>query len=298
MNIHAVVDRLTARAGALAAGKQKFFSESIESPTLIENIPQIDLEVPDITGEGIYQAGVKNPPGDLDPAFMVYRWLGPGHPVILFHHGNNENPFDFGRFAKHSFRMIFEPARDTIEASVIALRAPFHGKSLKEYTSRIAYLSEFTAMLAASVVMAEGLVSRFRDMSVPKIMVSGISLGGWVTNLHRSCFNTADRYVPLFAGAALAEVFLTSSYRILAGKAAHENPGAVRNVLNFEDAFMQVTEGNVFTLLARYDQFVTYERQKECYGNVHPVNTIDKGHVTGLLAAPDLLSHIQNVLPH
>jgi len=197
MNIHTLLDGITAWTGALAARKQKFFSQSIESPSFSEYFEQLSLEVPEIDGEGEHFVEVKSPHQELDPALWIYRWQGWSHPTIIFHHGNNEDPFDMGRSAKQSIKMIFEPYKEENVANIIALRAPFHGISLKEYTSRIAQLSNFVALIAASVVLAESLVKQIKEHSGQPVLISGISLGGWVTNLHRSFYNSADCYVPL-----------------------------------------------------------------------------------------------------
>jgi len=276
MNIHTLLDSIIAWTGALAARKQKFFSQSTESPTFAEYFEQLSLEAPEIEGEGKHFVEVE--------------------PPHIFHHGNNEDPFDMGRSEKHSFKMIFESQKEETPANIIALRAPFHGISLKEYTSRIAHLSNFVALIAASVVLAEALVKQIKEHSEQPVLISGISLGGWVTNLHRTHYNSADCYVPLLAGAALAEVFLTSKYKKLTGDLALESPDVVRQRLNFEEAFSKVKTKNVSPLLGRYDQFIRYERQKQCYEDLVEPVVLDKGHVTALLAASILYEHIMETL--
>ena len=77
------------------------------------------------------------------------------------------------------------------------------------------FFDKYTVIMAAmllsvSVKLIEALVQYLKSEGNGKIMVLGISLGGWVTNLHRSFYNSADIYVPIFAGAALGEVFVTS----------------------------------------------------------------------------------------
>jgi hypothetical protein len=93
--------------------------------------------------------------------------------------------------------------RQPIPANLIMLRAPFHRAS-SDYMARVVGLSSFVAMLAVPVVLVEQLINSLKQKAVHRVLVTGISLGGWVTNLHRTYFNSADRYVPLLAGAALA----------------------------------------------------------------------------------------------
>lgn len=296
MNLHTLLDSVTAFTGAIAAGKHKFFSDSIDSPTFTDYFHRLDISVPEIGGEGKYEIDVESPLMGLDPAYWVYQWKGWDTPTILFHHGNNEDPFDMGRFTKQSFKMIFEPNRDTTDANIIALRAPYHGGSLKEYTSKIKDMAHFVALLATSVMTVESLVQQLKEHSSSEVLVSGISLGGWVTNLHRSHFNTADGYAPLLAGAALAEVFLTSKYTRLTGKLALTHPEQVRAVLNFEQQFAANETRNVFPLLGKYDQFIQYQRQRGCYQGLVEPRVLEKGHVTSLLDASTLYTHIIEAL--
>jgi len=296
MNIHTIVDNLTAWTGALAAGKNKFFSKSITSQTFEEYFKSLDMDIPDIAGEERHFVEVKSPDIELDPAFWVAHWTGWNSPTIIFHHGNNENPFNTSRLAKHSFQMIFGSNLSIDNVNIIAIRAPFHGDSLKDYSKRITDLSNFVALISTSVALTEKLITQLKNRSNQTILISGISLGGWVTNLHRTYFNTADLYVPLLAGAALAEVFLTSKYKRLTGVLALQNPEIIRNQLTFEDDFEKNELKNVFPLLGRYDQFIQFERQKKCYKSLGQPQVLDKGHVTSLLAASALYQHIITTL--
>jgi hypothetical protein len=181
--------------------------------------------------------------------------------------------------------------RQPVPANLIILRAPFHNQATGDYAVKLGDLANFVAMLAVSVTLVQRLVTRLKQQSDQPVLVTGISLGGWVTNLHRTYFNSADRYLPLLAGAALAELFLTSAYHHLTGRLARENPDKLRQILNFEDAFRQVKEENVYPLLARYDQYIQYDRQKGCYGQ-QPIQVLEKGHITAAMASDKLRKHL------
>lgn len=291
MNVHTTLDKLTVSIAALASGKNKFFSRSIESFTFTEHLKGIALKRPDIHNKGKYEVVADTIVGQLDPAFLFVQWKGEEYPTIIYHHGNNERPFNFGRFSKNTFKNIFLSGNESVEANLIVLRAPFHNFSSKQYQKKMTELSNFVAMLCVSVKLIEELIFFINQKKNSSVIVSGISLGGWVTNLHRTYYNTADVYVPMLAGAALGEIFISSDYNKMAGKPAQENPERLRQILNFEDDFQKVKEDNVFPLLARYDQIIQYERQKVCYVN-HPINIQEKGHITGALASNVLREHI------
>jgi hypothetical protein len=290
MNPHTFLDHYTVFLGALLAGRRKFFSQSVDSPDFAALLEATSVELPSIAGEGIYEVPTETLIGTLDPAFNVAQWLGPEHPTLIYHHGNNERPFDFGRLSKNTFKNIILDHRQTFKANLIALRAPFH-RSLRTYMERMTELRSFAAMLAVSVKLAEELVHWSRAQSGARVLLTGPSLGGWITNLHRAYLNSADFYAPMMAGAALDEVFLSSAYRRLTGSAARENPMAVRRVLNFEEAFAAVPDGNVAALLMRHDAIIVYERQRQCYTPAQ-VTLQDRGHTTGVLASAALCTFL------
>lgn len=295
MNKHIFFDNLTASAGALIAGKKKFFAKSIKSPTLEEQVAQAELTIPSIEGEGLFDVTAITPAGELDPAFCVARWKGINYPTIIYHHGNNERPFEFKKTAKNTFYNIFIKSKENVEANLIVVRAPFHNCPLKHYQDKMVDLSNFTAMIATSVKLNEEIIQQVKKVSSQPIITSGISLGGWVTNLHRGIYNTSSAYAPIMAGTFLGELFLKSKYRKMASEMALNNPEEIRKVLNFSNVFEKQNTPNVFPLLAKYDRFIEYDVQSESYKG-YPLKTIENGHVTGALNSKELNRHLLYVL--
>lgn len=295
MNKHVFYDTLTAQIGALLSGKKKFFSKRCTSPSFKELTDAIEIDLPTIASEGSFEINAKTPLGTLHPAYRVEKWLGTNYPTIIYHHGNNERPFDYGKSAKNTFYHIFVKTKELFDANLIVVRAPFHNISLKEYQSKITDLENFMTMISTSVKINEAIISAIHKTNKKEIITSGISLGGWVTNLHRSFFNTSDLYVPLLAGSYLAELFLQSKYKKLTGNYALQKPELLREKLNFNSDFEKVTTQNVYPLLARYDQFIEYEIQTESYQN-HPIHTIECGHITGAINSEALRKHFSYIL--
>ncbi|NOX89469.1 MAG: hypothetical protein GXO77_10615 [Calditrichaeota bacterium] len=290
MNIHAILDKFVIGLSALAAGKNTFFCKSIDSPAFSDHLQNVDLQFPEIKNPGKYEVVAETLAGQLDAAFWIAQWKGNSFPIIIYHHGSNERPFDTGWAAKNSFKNIFLSGSRFAEVNLIALRAPFHNDSTGDYMRKMGYLNNFTAMNAVSVKLIEALVSYYKPFMKNAIIVSGISLGGWATNLHRAYYNSADAYIPVMAGAALNAVFTSSVYRKLTGKLARQNPQVLKTVLNFEEEFRKISADNVFPLLAAYDQIITYERQRKCYGK-RAVNVLEKGHISGALAYGEIRQH-------
>ena len=296
MNKHILLDNLTANIGALISGRKKFFAESIDSLSFEELIRSTELSVPVVNSEGTFELeATTGNTGTSDPAFRVEKWLGDDYPTFIYHHGSNERPFDYRKRAKNSFMNIFVKARDQFEANLIVVRAPFHNGSLKEYQKKMWRLENFMAMISVSATLNESIIAALRKKGNAAIITCGISLGGWVTNLHRSYYNSSTAYVPLMAGTFLGELFIKSKYRKFASEHALQYPDSLRQLLNYHDDFSKVTTKNVYPLLAIYDQYIEYDVQKQSYEG-HPVETMEAGHVTGSLNNEALKNHILKVL--
>lgn len=291
MNIHSFLDIAAVKLMKAGAGKRRIFSKSIESPSFSELMKLINLKVPKIKGEGIYEVEAETPSGKMMPAFKVQKWLGNEYPTIIYHHGNSEKPFKIKRFARNTFFKIFIDVKVPVKANLIALCSPMHRIPAKEYKDKLAELTNFTASFAVMAKLVEDLVSQIKQSSKKPVIVSGISFGGFVTNLHRAFFNSADIYIPMLAGSSMEKIFFESGFHELVSDFAHQNPEKIKKVLNFDNEFMSVKERNLFPLLGKYDQFIRLESHLECYGD-HPVNIIKNGHITTAFCPRKMRNHI------
>lgn len=290
MNVHALIDTISIKSTEILVITNKVFSKSATSPTYTEHLERIILEVPEIEGEGAYEVGAETLAGRMDPAFLIQQWRGENYPTIIYHHGNLERPFNFHWYMRNTFRNIFVSRNEPIEANLIALRAPYHKGFIIRYARHIGHLTNFIALLSVSAKLIEHLVLYCKSRTSGKVIVSGISLGGLASNLHRAYFNSADVYIPMCAGASLGDVFMTSAYRRVANL-VHDNKETFLRVLDFEEEFKRIKAENVYPLLARHDQLFRFERQKESYEG-HPVDVLDKGHWTAALSSRDLRRHV------
>jgi hypothetical protein len=299
MNRHELIDVATVRLSALLLGESTFFAGSVDAPPLVdvttETTPRVDEEEGPSTA-GRRDVAVDTPLGEFETAYLPWQWLGPEYPTLVYHHGSGERPFDVGRVSANSFRRLFLTPGEDLPVNLIAVRAPFHDGSSRAYARAMGDLENFVGMLAASTGVLEALTERIADRADGPVVLSGISLGGWAVNLHRACFGSADRYVPLFAGAALGEMFVSSVYRYMTADVARRRPARLRDVLDFEDAFRAVEADDCAPLLGRYDRIIEYDRQRPSYTGMS-LAVLDRGHVTGALAAVTLRQHVLEAVP-
>jgi len=290
MNKHIFLDTFPVILASFLFCRSKLYRDSLESPSYEDLFDSTELKWPHIKGEGTYEVIAQTALGKLDPAFRITSWKGSDYPTIIYHHGNNERPFDNKPFIKNTFKDIFITGNPDVPANLVVIRAPHH-RSFRNYLKHMGHLSTFTAVLAVSTKIVDKLTAHFSKLGSPTT-VSGLSLGGWVTNLHRTYYNSADTYVPLLAGTKPADVFTGSIYQKLTAPQARKNPEVLEKILDFKNKFLMVEDKNVFPLLGRFDQIIRYEKQKESYGELHPVAVIDRGHVTASLSVDQLRSHI------
>jgi hypothetical protein len=289
MNIHGCLDNLSIKMGSLYGDKVKFFREGIDSDPLTEMPGALEIDFTPAEGEGEGEGeGEHTVPvryGDIEGTarYSVINWTGKGAPAVIFHHGSGETDYI------NRIRKIFDREQYS-DVNVLAVSIPFN-RNMKEYLHGIGSLNRFAFLLASSVRLIEELGTHLKSLGSEKIVVSGISLGGWITNLHSSVYASLDEYRPVFAGAALDHLFTDTVYRKMTASPAREHPEAVKEALNFEDAFRAKNPANVYPLLAKYDQYIRFERQKGIYLPEN-ITVLDKGHITGSMDIPALREHL------
>ncbi len=282
MNIHRMIDVTSISIGSKFF--PKYFRDGIDTPSFSEHLRQVVVMMPDIYETGDYEVVSDTLSGKIGSGFRVAQWLGAEYPSIIYHHGANEIPFDYG------FRHIFPHEKVKIPANLFLIRAPFH-KSRKEFSEGLATLSNFVMMMAVSVALIEQVVEHIKKESDQKVLVAGSSLGGFITNLHHIYFHSADVYTPLIAGTAIDDAFLNSVYSKSVSEKAKSQPEKFGKIMNFKHDFATVSHQNVFPLLARHDAIIRYDVQKKSYGAC-PVETFEKGHATGALSYKVLRNHM------
>lgn len=286
MNYHSFLDKLSIWVGLPFLRYKKYFRKSIESPRVKDVLGEISLDFPTIEGEGEYDVTADSKIGKMYPKFKVKLNRGKRYPTIIYHHGNAESPYDKG------FNKIFSCKREYIKANLIVVREPFQ-ESLKTYMEKLKHLKNFVYMLATTLKITEEIINQYQ--SSPNKIVSGISLGGWVTNMHHSYYNSADNYVPLLAGTKLGNLFTDSIYRKITSEKALKEKDKIEKTLNFDEDFQYIKSVNVHPLLAKYDQYIESDVQKPCYENLE-VNMIEKGHLTAARSYEILREHVLTYL--
>jgi hypothetical protein len=265
------------------------FRHGIESPSLAEHLAAVQLELPPLTVARHYTLTAHTLMGELEAGFQVRLGPRPELPLLVYHHGIGEMPYD------KSFRGIFR-SRVPIPAHLVAVRAPYH-RTWLDLVPGLATLGNFLALCAVSVTLIEKLRRLFVARGARGCLIAGTSLGGFLGLMHHLTYGTAEAYVPLLAGPDIAHVMLDTHFRRFLAPSACTNAARLQALLDCRQAFQASATQRVFPLLARYDLDMLYAHHAACYAaSGVPVVTVERGHITGGLAFAALRRHILTCL--
>ena len=283
---HEAVDRL--HVALLQRIIPPVFRHGIDSASLSAHLAAVRLALPALTAARHYTVLARTLIGEVAAGFQVRWGPHPDLPVIVYHHGIAEMPYD------KSFRGLF--GWRTIDAHLVALQAPFHhtwwtvGKGLTT-------ISRFMAMCAVSMTMMEAVRRQFHDYGAPHCLISGLSLGGFLALMHHVHMGTATRYAPLLAGPDVAHAMLATPLGYLITPEARAQTEHIQSLLDFRQAFQASDTHRIFPLLARYDLHMPYDHLYPCYLDRQvPTVILNRGHITGSVAFATLRNHLLSCL--
>lgn len=282
-----MTDVASLKAAAFMARKMRYFSESVDSSRLTKLPASAIMNIQDFSGKGQYEAEGTVGGRKIKPAFTVDRWFGFDAPLIIYHHGAAEGRCDF------SYRKIFNSkAMKALRANTIFVTGPFC-RTNGEFIKNIRSLERYTSIIAGSAALVEEIIRHFRRNSSMEIIVTGTSLGGAVSLLHKLAYDSADLWLPLYAGPNLGHVFTESAYSVICERKARENEAkTIREVLDFGDEFsLAKNRKNVFPLLGRHDM-IFYRDIQAGFFEERNITLTEKGHSTGATSFNELSKYI------
>ena len=250
-----------------------FFERSIHSPDFDTHLRKVSFENKELQGEAMHEFTIRSLGETVGLKVRVVRYCNPTAPLIIYNMGGGEAPFD-----STVNRMYQEPP----DYNVVVIEAPYQ-RDKKQLEASFDDLNNYVAMLAMTVKMNEHVLQwrQFKDARIR--LVSGSSLGGFITNRHHLVYNTADIYAPFVAGTRHGDIFLTVMDQSAVVKS---NPQRLKDLLNFEAAWRDnaSSHGNVYPQLGRFDQLNRLALQAPSYGDM-PIDIWQGGHMYHIIHA-------------
>lgn len=283
---HESMDSL--QAATIGLVMPQAFQYGTTSRSLREHLDAVRLSAPPLTTQKRYRLTADTLAGPLTCGYRVRLGSRPDLPVLIYHHGIAEMPYD------KSFCGIFGGRK--IDAHLVALQAPFH-HTWWTVSKGLTTISRFMAMCAVSIAMMEAVRRRFQDYGTSPCLISGLSLGGFLALMHHVHVGTANRYAPLLAGPDLAHTMLYTPFGRLLTSEARAQTEHVRSLLDLRQAFQASDTRHIFPLLARYDLHMPYHHLHPCYLDSQvPMVILSRGHITGSLSYRALRHHLLSCL--
>lgn len=283
---HESIDRLHPAAFGLIAPRA--FRHGTTSASLREHLRAVRLTTTPLTTSKRYRLTADTLVGPLACGYRVQLGPRPHLPVLIYHHGIAEMPYD------KSFRGIF--GQRHIDAHLVVLQAPFH-RTWWTVGQGLSTVNRFIAMCAVSITMMEAVRRRFHDYGSSHCLISGLSLGGFLALMHHLYIGTANCYAPLLAGPDIAHTMLKTPFGRLLTPEARAQTEHLQSLLDFRQAFQASETRHILPLLARYDLHMPYHHLYPCYLDSQvPTVALARGHITGSLSFNALRHHLLSCL--
>jgi hypothetical protein len=229
--------------------------------------------------------------GSLQCRIRVRPAIDPTAPLVMFHHGLNEVPYDF------SWRHIFyHPSLANVHA--VCIQAPFHESYSLPLAEGLATVQNAYQMFAGSLRMMEIVQACFEADGVVDTAVTGVSWGGTTSLLYEGLFQKTKAVIPLLSSPNLAQVMWDIVQ--LFKRPITISRADLQQAFDFTAYYEQCDPDKVFPLLGEYDRFFRLERHGDVFARPpsgkRPFTTIPDGHITGHMKTAGLRRHIFAVL--
>ena len=269
-----------------------------DSPTFEAVLAQTTINegktaVYNLTAPGEHAIWLDTMVGELCCHIRVRPAADPAAPLVMFHHGFNEMPYD------SSWRRIFYHS-DLAHVHAVSIQAPFHESYLQPTAEGFATVQNVYQTFAGSLRMMELVQSCFEGEGVVDTAVSGVSWGGITSLLYEGAFQRTRAVIPLLSSPNLAQVMWDIAE--LFGRKVTLSREEMAQIFDFTSYYQRCDPEKVFPLMGEYDRFFRLEHHGRLFvtppSRERPCATIPDGHITGHMKTAGLRRHILDVLSH
>lgn len=210
----------------------------------------------------------------------------PGAPVIIYHHGLAEVPYD------SSWKRLF-PREMPFPAHSVVVQAPFHDQPTTSIETGFSSLQHIYQMFAGSLRLIELMQDAFETSGAAYTVVSGLSWGGITSILYQGLFQRARAVIPMFASPNLAQVLVDIS--AMFNRPLPVDREQLDAYLDFTPIYERCDKERFFPVLGEYDQFFKYDHHRIVFDD--DAMRLDSAHVgAAAFNRGPLQAHIRETL--
>ena len=239
-----------------------------------------------LSAPGTHPIWLKTIAGELQCHIRVRPAVNPEAPLVIYHHGFSEIPYD------HSWRRIFCQAKP-FPAHAVCIQAPFHQHWTEPFAKGMASLRSLYQVLAGSLRMMELVQAHFATHGAPYTILSGVSWGGVTSLMYEALFGQTRAVTPMLSSPNFAQVLIDAAQFF--NRPLSVPHRRIHQLLDFTPYYEQCDPNRIFPLLGEKDLFFRFDHHINAFGK-RPLTIVPSGHISGMWQAGPLRQHILEVL--
>jgi hypothetical protein len=242
--------------------------------------------VSQLLSPGIHPIWLDTPLGELVCRVRVCLAADPHAPLLLYHHGLNEYPFD------SSWRRLFALSAVPPMHHVV-IQAPYHENWMNPLLVGFSSLQHIYQMFAGSLRMMELVQTAFEAEGAPYTIVAGVSWGGITSLLYEGIFHQSRAVIPMLASPNVAQAMWDIAD--LLARPLTISKDSLFAHLDFTPIYQQIDNDHIYPLLGEQDQFFRLNNHAGVFGG-RPLVTTPGSHITNLWRIKPLRDHLLKIV--
>lgn len=267
---------------------QSTYQDALPFTTVLErtrvNVSQ--TAVSQLTAPGTHTIWLDTPTGELICHIKTHLAVDPAAPLLLYHHGLNEYPYD------SSWRRMFAGERPFTYHRVL-IQAPYHDAWMNPLAEGFRTLQNIYQMLAGSLRMMALVQDCFEAEGAAFTAAAGVSWGGITSLLYEGLFLRSRAVIPMLASPHIARAIWDITE--LVARPLTITQTELNDRLDFTPLYNAINHDRVYPLLGEQDQFFRLEHHAPLYAG-RPLVTIPGSHITNLWRIKPLRDHLLQTL--
>gem|GEM_PF-978586 len=268
------------------------FQQSYQAaPTLEEVLAETAVDahktaVYTLTAPGEHTVWLNGRTGPIACRVRVHLALDPQAPLLLYHHGISEIPYD------SSWERIFLQG-DSFPAHAVCVQAPYHANIVDPFRLGFASVESVYQMFAGSLRLMQAVQNQFEAQGAAFTVLSGVSWGGITSLLYAGLWPRVRAVAPMFASPNLAQVLWDTAD--LFARPIPLTRDELDALLDFTPYYAQYPPARIFPLLGEDDLFFRLEHHG-AIADLENLVIVPDSHISGMWRLEPLRAQLRRAL--